>query len=46
VDFFNTQGKNVVFALLHFQTLGVFENAGTSLCRTPFVEKLRFSTNC
>jgi len=32
--------------LLHFQTLGVFENAGTSLCRTQFVEKRCFSTNC
>jgi hypothetical protein len=24
----------------------VFENAGTSLCRTQFVEKQCFSTNC
>jgi hypothetical protein len=46
-DFFSTRNaKSAVFALLPFQTFAVFENAGTSMCRTQFVENRCFSTNC
>src|SRR3989344_4101065 len=37
--FSTRKAKNVVFALLHFQTLGVLENAGTSVCRASSLLK-------
>jgi hypothetical protein len=36
--FQHAKQKSAVFALLHFQTLTVFENAGTSVFRTQLVE--------
>jgi len=44
--FSTTEAENAVSRFLHFRWIAAIENGGTSLCRTPAVEKRRFSTAC